>query len=273
MAVMLDAPWGGATFAPPTALDIATIENAVVAQLASQITSIEVAHFPDRPESYRLTHRIGAALVQYKGASYGAQIDTAAIIQERRLEFEVTLMMRDLGWSYGGDASGPSPGAYAMLEAVRSALTGFRVPGCRKMFPLREKFLERDRQGAVWVYAITFQLSTVAVEPPVSESFPLFVKGIAQEKGGQTTITVGPATYTFDSTGAIQLPSQNVFAVSVLAPGDTPLTEGTDFAVDRVNGIISAVSGGAASAGETVSIAYSHAERVIAQAGESAPNG
>ena len=96
MAAMLDAPWAGSTFSPPTPLDIATIENAILAQLRSQIATIEIAHYPDRPESWRLTHRIGAALVQYKGASYGPQLATAAIIQERRLEFDVTLMMRDL---------------------------------------------------------------------------------------------------------------------------------------------------------------------------------
>ena len=45
---MLDAPWNGVVFTPPTAIDIATIENAIVAQLSSQINSIEIAHYPDR---------------------------------------------------------------------------------------------------------------------------------------------------------------------------------------------------------------------------------
>ena len=30
MGVMLDAPWNGVVFAPPTAIDIATIEDAIV---------------------------------------------------------------------------------------------------------------------------------------------------------------------------------------------------------------------------------------------------
>ncbi|HYB92395.1 MAG TPA: Gp37 family protein [Candidatus Binataceae bacterium] len=271
MGAMLDAPFDGATFSPPTPIDIATIESAILAQLGSQINSIEIAHYPDRPESYRMTHRIGAALVQYKGAAYGEQLDTAAIIQERKLEFEVTLMMRDLGWSYGGDASGPSPGAYAAIEAVRAALTGFRVPGCRKMFPKSEKFVERDRQGGVWIYAITFALSTLALEASGQEGFPLFIRGIAMEEGGVTSITVGAASYTFDATGKIQLPNGNVFAVQVTGPGGAPLAEGTDFAVDAVNGIITALTGGATGPGETVGIAYSYADQVIASAGQSAP--
>src|ERR1700730_10382775 len=153
MGAMLDAPWAVATFAPPTPLDIATIENAIVTQLRSQISSIEIAHYPDRPETSRMTHRIGTPLVIYKGAQYGDLLDTAAVIQERKLEFEVSVMMRDLGWSVGGDASGPSPGAYAIIESIRRALTGFEVPGCRKMYPLREKFVKRDKQGGVWTYS------------------------------------------------------------------------------------------------------------------------
>ena len=153
---MLDAPWNGLTFTPPTAIDIATIEDAIVSQLQSQINSIEIAHYPDRPETWRLTHRVGAALVMYKGAQYGDLLDTAAIIQERKLEFEVSIMMRDLGWAVGGDPSGTSPGAYAIIESIRTALTGYLIPGCRKMYPLREKFIKRDKQGGVWTYSLTF---------------------------------------------------------------------------------------------------------------------
>ena len=96
MGAMLDALWTGVVFTPPTPIDIATIENAIISQLSSQINSIEIAHYPDRPETWRLTHRVGAALVMYKGAQYGELLDTSAIIQERKLEFEISVMMRDL---------------------------------------------------------------------------------------------------------------------------------------------------------------------------------
>ena len=108
-AVVLDSPWLGQTFTPPTPLDIETIEKAVVNRLNAEISGIEIAHFPDQPEAYRMTHRIGAALVRYEGAEYGKLIDSAAIVQERRLKFEVTVMMRDLGWNFGGEASGGTP--------------------------------------------------------------------------------------------------------------------------------------------------------------------
>ena len=271
MGVMLDSPWTGVTFAPPTAIDIATIEDAIVNQLRSQISSIEIAHYPDSPETWRMTHRIGSALVIYKGAQYGEMLDTAAVIQERKLEFEIAVMMRDLGWAVGGDASGPSPGAYSIIESVRTALTGFLIPGCRKMYPVREKFVKRDKQGGVWTYASTFALSTVAVEGSQPDDFPLFTRGLALEEGGLTTITVGAAAYTFNSSLQIQLPNTNVFAVSITGPGGGLLIQGMDFSVDRADGIVTALSGGAISAGETVQIAYAFAEVAIATAGQTAP--
>jgi len=270
MGAMLDAPWAGAIFAPPTPTDIATIEAAIVAQLRSQISSIEIAHYPAEPETWRLTHRIGAALVIYKGAQYGDLLDTAAVIQERKLDFEVAVMMRDLGWAVGSAASGPSPGAYSIIESVRAALTGFQIPGCRKMYPLREKFLKRDKQGGVWTYASTFAVITMALEGSRTDNFPPFIRGIALEEAGQTTITVAAASYTFDSTGRVQLPQGNVFAVSITGPGNVPLTQGTDFTIDRANGIVARV-GNAISPGETVQIAYAYAEEVIATANQSAP--
>ena len=45
---LLDSPWGGTTFSPPTALDIATVEAAIVAQLQAAVgNTVEVTHFPD----------------------------------------------------------------------------------------------------------------------------------------------------------------------------------------------------------------------------------
>jgi hypothetical protein len=271
MAAMLDAPWNGENFAPPTPIDIATIEIAIVAQLAAQIAGIEIAHYPDQPESYRLTHRVGAALVQYLGSKYGTMLDTSAIIQERVMEFGITVMMRDLGWSYGAEPSGPSPGAYSVLEAVRAALTGFCVPGCRQIYPRAERFVERDKQGGVWIYIITFALSTVAVQPSSTPTFPLFIRGVAMEEGGQSEVTLAPASFTFNSAGTIQLPHGNISAVLVTAAGGAVLSLGTDYSLEAVNGVVTALAGGAASAGETVQVGYTYGDQVIAVAGENVP--
>ncbi|MGH8013345.1 MAG: Gp37 family protein [Candidatus Binataceae bacterium] len=268
MAIMLDSPWAGTSYSPATPVDIATLENAIISQLASQISAIEVAHFPDKPDVYRMTHRVGAALVRYQGATYGGIYDTAAVVQERKVEFEVSILMRDLGWNTGGAEGGPSPGAYAMLERVRAALTGFQIPGCTKMKAVQERFVERDKQGGVWIYSISFAFSTLAIEASNTVTYPLFTKGIVQEQAGVTTITLAPTAYTFDTGGTIQLPNRNVFALVVSNPnGDANYVAGVDYTVDGVNGIISAISGGAIVAQAAAIVAYSYAETVISIAG------
>ena len=265
-AIVLDSPWLGQSYSPPTPLDIETIESTVVNQLSAQISGIEIAHFPDQPEAYRMTHRVGAALVRYEGADYGKLMDSAAIVQERTLKFEVTLMMRDLGWSVGGaPAGGGTPGAYAMIEAVRVALTGFAVPGCEASYPLRERFLRRDKQGGVWIYAITFAIRTMAVEPSTPENFPLLALARAQEQGGVTAASTAPALYTFDGSGEILLLHGNLTAVQVTNPvtGATYTAE-IDYTLDAVNGSVGRIENGAIAAGASVAISYTYADVVTA---------
>jgi hypothetical protein len=271
-AVVLDAPWTGRTFTPAKAIDITTVELALVARLSAQVGMVEVAHFPDAPQAYRLTHRIGAALVRYDGADYGPLRDTSAIVQERLLRFEVALLVRDLGWSDGGEPGGTSPGGYALLESVRAALTGFRVAGYSKTYPLHERFLERDKQGGVWIYSITFALKTMAVEPSVTENSPLFEMGVAQAEGGVPTVAVAPDPFTFDASGEVQLPNGNIRALEILNPSTgAPYSATVDYTANTVTGLISANPGGALAPATVVNIGYSYAETVIAtpsQAGD-----
>ncbi len=263
MPAILDTPWAGQTFTPPTPLDIATIETAIVGQLRSKISLIEIVHFPDRPEAYRMTHRIGAALVSYRGATYGDLIDTAAVVQPRKLEFEVRLMARDLGWSYGAIATGVSPGAYSLLEAVRAALTGFQIPGCRKIYPLKERFVDRDAQGGVWIYAISFAVETLAVEVSPGDQFPLFITGVAQGAAGERVATVGLFQQTFDAHGSVQLPYGNLSNVVMTDPSGRRYVEGTDYAVDAANGRVSLIAGGALAPGASVNVTCGYDPSVV----------
>ena len=99
----------------------------------------------------------------------------------------------------------------------------------------------------------------------------IYVKGVVMEENNLTSISVVPAAFTFNSSLQIQLPQGNVFAVVVTAPGGATLIQGIDYSVDRANGIIAALAGGAISMGETVQIAYAYADEVIATAGQTAP--
>jgi hypothetical protein len=265
--IILDGPFTGQTFSPPTIEGIAAIESAIVTQLQSFLGAalgsymIEVNHFPDKPEAYELRHRIGTCLVIYAGSEYGRIIDTGHVAQERTLEFEVGLRIRDLGWAFGGPPSGTSPGAYQIIEAVRMALLGFQPnTGCTKMRAMRERFIDRDRQGGVWVYSIWFSTRTVVVENFEVPVFPPFTRGRAFEKGGVTTIQVGVALLTFGSDDTINLGVANISAVTIKNQAlSTAYTEGSDYTVDYVNGMITRQSGGIGP-GATVAASYAYSD-------------
>jgi hypothetical protein len=270
MAAVLDSPWGGTAFSPPTPLDIATIEAAIVAQLKAAVGNIvEVTHFPDRPEAYEMRHRIGVAMVIYMGGDYGKLLDIGNVAQERTMEFAVGIRIRDLGWAFGGPPSGTSPGAYQVLEGIRVALTGFQPnTGCTKMRPVRERFIDRDRHGGVWVYEMIFATRTVAVENYEPPSFPLFIHGTAQEEGGVTPTAVGVALITFVGTpGQIILDAPNISRV-IVASQDLAITysAGTDYTVDNVNGIITRIAAGAIPLNATVAVSYAYSDVVTALA-------
>lgn len=277
--VILDSPWGGTSYNPATPLDITTIETAIVTQLRSAIGNmVEVAHFPDRPESYRLTHRVGAAHVVYMGSRYGKAEGVPEIIdfvaQAREMEFLVRIIMRDLGWAYGGQPAGPSPGAYQVIEAVRIALMGFQPnTGCSKMVPKREQFIERDKEGGTWYYGISFVTRTLAVENYSQPAFPLLTKAQAFEEMGQTLRSVAAAAYTFNAQNLITLPNQNLSAVAVrnISSG-AAYAAGVDYTLDAVNGIITRLATGSIPANAAVNVAFSYADVVTAvYPGGSAP--
>src|SRR5262249_44202184 len=158
-------------------------------------------HFPDRPDAYELHHRIGVAMVIYMGSDYGEIVDIGHVAQERTLEFAVGLRIRDLGWTFGGPASRTSAGAYQILEQIRVALQGLRPSrGCTPIKAISERFIDRDRQGGVWVYESKFSTRTMMVERYQPPAYPPFLHGTAQEEGGLTAVKVGLTLQTFSGT-------------------------------------------------------------------------
>lgn len=276
MGVFLDSPWTGQTFSPPSGLDITTIEAAIVTQLQTYLSAalgtqtIEVTHFPDKPERYEMRHRIGVAMVIYRGSQYAAIEDIGHVAQERTLEFEVGIRIRDLGWAFGGPPSGTSPGAYQIVELARTALLGFQPnTGCTPMKVLRDDFVDRDRDGGVWVYAIFFSTRTIVVENFQPPNFPLFIKGITQEESGVTTTSLGLALMMFLGTpGVIALANGNISAVLVKSQALTTTYElNTDYSLDTENGIITRIPTGAIGVGATVAVSYAYSDQVIAVPG------
>lgn len=153
---------------------ILEIETAIVARLAAALDGVRVEAFPDNPDAYKLQHARGAVLVGYGRSDYGRPKALDMVAQDRRLEFDVTVLMRNLR-EHGG--------AYGALDAVRIALTGFRPAGADKLHPVRERFLA-VRDG-VWRYAATFATSMPALETAAAEQGPLL-----RQVGFAETITL-----------------------------------------------------------------------------------
>ena len=140
--------------------------------------------------------------------------------------------------------------------------------GCTPIKAIRERFVDRDRQGGVWVYEIIFNTRTMVVENYQPPSYPLFTKGTAQEEGGGTAIQVGLQLLMFTGTpGVITLAQGNISEVTVQSPDLTISYSGeTDYCVDTVNGLISRIAGGAIAANATVAVGYSYSDVVTALA-------
>ena len=81
---------------------------------------------------------------------------------------------------------------------------------------VREKFVERDPDGGVWIYLLTIALSTMAIEPSTTDDFPLFIKGVATDTAGESTVTIGATEFTFDSLDQIQLSNLNILTLAVV---------------------------------------------------------
>ncbi len=271
----LPESWTGASYNPAIPLDLATIEAAIVNQLRSVLLAalgpqmIEVTHFPDKPEAYEMRHRIGVAMVIYAGSTYEKIEDIGDIVQEREMLWDVRLRVRDLGWAFGGAPSGTSPGAYQIIELIRQALLGFQPnTGCTPMRAVHDRFLDRDKQGGVWVYEFRFETHTAAVENYQPPNYPLFIHGTAQEDGGVTAVQVGLALLTFSgSPGTITLSQGNLSAMVVKSQNlATTYATGTDYVVDEVNGVITRLSTGSIPANAMVAVSYAYSNVVTALA-------
>jgi hypothetical protein len=135
-------------------VNIETIENKIIEKLKSKLTDLLIDSFPEKPQEFVFTHPKGAILVHYQGGSYGNIESVGAIFQNKKMEFALTVVTRNLRTK--------NSGAYALLEEIKSILTGFQIDGCSKMSPTKEGFLSEN--NGVWQYSINFEFTTPSIE-------------------------------------------------------------------------------------------------------------
>ncbi len=182
--------YNGVAFSPAISTDPGTIQNALIARLkAMQGTiiprNLEIAAFPDDPESWRAVNETGTILVRWEGFEAGDIENTELVVQPVKHRFKVGILARGLGWS---DAAGTSPtGGYAIVWATIGALLGYKVPGCQETYAEKAEFVRRDRQGGIWIYAVDFIVATVLIQARQPESWPTFTQGIVNDSVGEST--------------------------------------------------------------------------------------
>ncbi|KVN76034.1 hypothetical protein WL05_01825 [Burkholderia ubonensis] len=145
--------------------------DAIVARLRVKLPALAAEYFPERPDDYRLNHAVGALLVSYPGSQYDATVDTAVVVQPRRVKFAVAVVLRQLNGRGG---------AIDVLDHVRAALVGFRPPDCRKLVAISDKFL--GESAGLWQYVIEFSAETVIVEDAEPNDGPLLTDITYQEE-------------------------------------------------------------------------------------------
>ncbi len=196
MSFNLDDPtqYAGVTYSPALANDPGSIQSAILARLQAKQSSypalagVELAAFPDDPESWRTVNQIGTVLVRFEGGEFGDLIATDEVVQECKLKYRIGVLARGLGWS---DAAGISPqGAYNMLWACLLILLGYEVPGARKIYAEHAEFIRRDREGGIWIYALDIIAPTLVVEQSDAETIPTFLEGIVNNTVDTSTDSV-----------------------------------------------------------------------------------
>ena len=144
--------------------------EAAAARVRAKLPKLAVEYFPEKPNEYRLNHPIGALLVSYAGSDFGEPTSTAYVMQPRRIKLSVTVVLRQLNGKGG---------AVDVLDQVRAALVGFRMPDCRKLIALAETFL--GQSAGLWQYAVDFAAECMLVEDAEPDGGPLLTQVTYEE--------------------------------------------------------------------------------------------
>lgn len=134
-------------------MSIRNIENQIITKLHEEFPDLLVQGFPEKPSEFILIHPIGAILIHYRGGSFSNTNALDIISQEKKMDFAITLVTRNLR---------SNNGTYELLDKIKKVLCGYKIDECSKLTPVKEGFLSEN--NGIWQYEITFTLSTPSVE-------------------------------------------------------------------------------------------------------------
>ena len=121
-------------------MNIREIENLIVEKLQQNFSDFQVIGFPEKPQEYILLHPIGAILVHYRGGSYSSTNSINFLSQDKKMEFGVTVVTRNLR---------SNSGSYETLDKIKNVLCGYKIAGCTKLTPTRKLHIRTKRNLAI----------------------------------------------------------------------------------------------------------------------------
>jgi len=135
-------------------VDIGVGEAALIDKLKEAFPDLEVSPMPIRSQAVKVLGAKGDILLQYRSSAYAEPIanNQGGFSQDRKPEWVCVLRSRDLSPKSGQTS------AYALLDRIRVALSGFTIPGIpdvTRLVPVRDGFL--DEVDGIWFYEMAFK--------------------------------------------------------------------------------------------------------------------
>ncbi len=136
----------------------AELEATLIARVQAFVPEgVLVKAFPDNPRTYKI-FASAEVLVVFRGGDFEPPRKTDLVIQERTVQFELSIVVRNLAGHQG---------AYALLETVRKALQGWRPAlDCQPAYLVKDQFLGVDSGQWWWALFMATRTRVLPVLQP-----------------------------------------------------------------------------------------------------------
>lgn len=244
--------WFGRTFSPPVPLDISSIQEQISEQLNSffQKGGIPIQSYiwPNQDlDTFWNGPNPAYILISYEATRLGKPLDTNTMLQERTLEFSIIILARQISWARAGTGS-----VFLLIDSVEAALSGFRPAGCRNGYFTEERFSERDPEGGIWLYVMTYEVTTM--RPKLLPEYVLAnLQKISHLIGDAGS---NPVSMVISASGTLSFPADTLL-YSVVTPNGSLALLGRDYNYSSSTGSFEIIPGGLLAPNMTVQVVTS----------------
>lgn len=136
----------------------------LIVRLTGALPACDVLHFAGAATSYAPLSATGTVLLAYQGSLFSATADCNYLVQSRTMRFAISVL---------SPHSQGSAAALTLLDRVRQATLGLRLPDCQQTRAVREEYLGETQ--AHWVYRLELEADSLWMEDREAEHGPSLV--------------------------------------------------------------------------------------------------